>query len=96
MDTEELNFFLFINKRDWFKDHKILLENYKGFLEYDSFVGGNTVARYSSAYLSKLNLHPAGTLSVDDLKSVRDAIIAAETMVQRDMNRVCKALAAIL
>jgi hypothetical protein len=95
-DPEEVNFFLFINTVDWYKDHKILQANYKEFLEYDSFIACNAVARYSNNYLNQIKPKAVGKLTNSDLKTLRDAIIGANTMEQRDMNRVCKALAVAL
>ena len=46
--------------------------------------------------LSLFDPTPVGQLTKDDLKKLRDALIAAETMETRDLNRVCKALAAAL
>jgi hypothetical protein len=88
------HYFLFINKADWYKDHKILKENYDTFLEYDSYIGGNAVIDYSDFEMRSATL--VGAISPADLKLLRDAIIAAETMERQDMNRVCKALAAVL
>ena len=37
-----------------------------------------------------------GQLSTEDLKALRNALIEAETMETRDLNRVCKALVAAI
>lgn len=95
-DADGHNVFMYINTVEWYKDFKIAHANYKDFLTHDSFIGCNAVARYSTGYLNKLALKPIGRLSNPDLKGLRDAIIAAETMETRDMNLVCKALAEIL
>jgi|SRR5581483_4491295 len=95
-DADGQNVFMYVNSVEWFKDCKILLANYQGFLEYDSYIGCNSVARYSDAYLKNLNLKPIGSISRADLQRLRDAIIEAESMVTADMNLVCRALAAAL
>jgi hypothetical protein len=95
-DDEEDNVFLFINKSDWYGDYKILKSNYDKFLEYDSYVGCGAIVTYSNGYLASANPQFVGQLSKDDLKGIRDAIIAAGTMERRHTNRVCKALAEIL
>ncbi|MCP9629228.1 hypothetical protein NML43_19200 [Rhodopseudomonas palustris] len=95
-DEADLNIFMFINSEAWYKDLKLLQRDYPSFLDYDSYVSCNSVSRYSNEYLKLQKLEHLGCISQADLKSLRDAIIAAETMVTCDMNMVCKALAAIL
>lgn len=91
-----MHVFLFINTADYYKDHKLAQANYAAFLDYDSFVGGNSVVAYSEASFKKLNLQPVGQISAQDLKAVRDAIIEAETMERREAAKVCAVLAAAL
>jgi hypothetical protein len=83
------------NKADWYKDYKLLKSNYN-FLTYDSFIGCNAVVPYTDDQLVKANPQLVGQLTNQDLKGLRDAIIAAETMERRHINRVCKVLATIL
>jgi hypothetical protein len=92
---EEDHTFLFISSADWFKDYKILQANY-GFLSYDSFIGCNAIISYTAEELRQANPQLVGQLSIEDMKGLRDALIAAETMERRHLNRVCAALAAIL
>jgi len=89
--------FMYINSADYYKDYKILRANYT-FLSYDSFIGCNAVETYAPITFAMLNPPPQlkGQLTVADMKSLRDAIIAAETMTQQDANRVCKALSVVL
>ena len=87
--------FLFINTMDWYLDYRILEANYD-FLEYDSFVGCSNPAIYTTEQIAAANPRLVGQLSQGDLKALRDAIIAAETMETHHQNRVCKALAAAL
>jgi hypothetical protein len=94
-DHESDNTFLFINTMDWYKDFKLLKDNYS-FLSYDSFVGCNAIVTYTDAELAAAAPSLVGQLTKDDLKALRDAIIAAETMEQRYAGRVCAALAAAL
>ena len=94
-DVDGNHVFVYINSMDWYKDHKILKANYD-FLEYDSFIGCNAVERYTPKAFGSCNPELKGQLSDDDMKALRNAIIAAETMATGDMNLVCKALAAIL
>jgi hypothetical protein len=94
-DQVEDNTFLFINTMDWYNDFKLLKTNY-AFLSYDSFVGCNAVVTYTDAELLAATPSHDGKLTKDDLKGLRDAIIAAETMEQRHATRVCAALAAAL
>lgn len=91
-----MHVFLFINSAEYWCDHKILKANYDDFLDYDSYVGGNGVAAYSNDYIKALNLQPVGQITPEDLKKIRDAIIKAETMEQREAVKVCAALAAAL
>ncbi|MEZ5787855.1 MAG: hypothetical protein R3D62_15585 [Xanthobacteraceae bacterium] len=95
-DSDDANIFLFINKQDWYGDYKILKSNYEQFLEYDSFVGCNSIVTYTSDYLRNVSIQLVGQITNQDLKGIRDAIIAAETMERRHANKVCKALAAAL
>lgn len=87
--------FLFVNTADWFNDYKIAKGNYN-FLTYDSFIGCSAIVTYTGFDIAIAMPQLVGQLTVDDMKGLRDAIIAAETMEQRDANTVCKALAAIL
>jgi hypothetical protein len=94
-DADGDHTFLYINTVDWYKDYKITKSNYS-FLTYDSFIGCSAIVTYTDAELATAKPQLVGRLANDDMKGLRNAIIAAETMVQRDENRVCKALAAIL
>jgi hypothetical protein len=91
-DDEHGHTFLFINSADWLGDYKIAREHYD-FLDYDSFVGCSAAICYSTAELAGFSKDPEGILRSEDIKGLRDALIAAESMIQRDLNRVCKALA---
>ncbi len=95
--NEENHFSLYINSIEYYKDCKILRANYE-FLAYDSFIGCNAVETYTTKQLAVLKPQPQiiGQLTAQDMKALRDAIIAAETMEARNANRVCKALAEIL
>jgi hypothetical protein len=94
-DGEYENTFLYINSAEWFKDFKLLKANYD-FLKYDSFVASNSAVTYSDRELAAAKPALVGSLSAADLKGLRDALIAAETMETRDLNRICKALASAL
>ncbi|HEY5279424.1 MAG TPA: hypothetical protein VIJ67_06695 [Pseudolabrys sp.] len=87
--------FLYINSMDWYGDYKIAQAHFN-FLSHDSFVGCSAVVQYSTAELKAAGPQLVGQLSEAHLKGLRDAIIAAETMEQRDANCVCKALAVAL
>jgi hypothetical protein len=87
------NGFLFINSADWFGDYKITKAIY-GFLDYDSFIGCSSLIPYTDAEVAAMGGQPVGSLSKDDVKGLRDALIAADSMVRYDLNRACKALAA--
>lgn len=91
-DDEGENTFLFINSNDWFGDYKLVKSDDYPFLEYDSYVGCSSAISYTDAELTLFDQTPVGQLTKDDLKKLRDALIAAETMETRDLNRVCKAL----
>jgi hypothetical protein len=80
---------------DWFKDYRILKSSYS-FLSYDCFIGCNTIVTYTDDELSNAKPQLVGQLTVRDMKELRNAIIGAETMERRHLNRVCAALAAIL
>jgi hypothetical protein len=94
-DDDEGHTFLFINSMDWFKDYRLLKSSYS-FLSYDCSIGCNTVVTYTDDELSKVRPQLVGQLSVPDMKGLRDAIIGAETMERRHLNRVCTVLAVIL
>ena len=87
--------FLFINTADWFNDYKIAKINYD-FLTYDSFIGCSAIVTYTGFDVAIAKPQLVGQLTIDDMKGLRNAIIAAETMEQRDANTVCKALSVIL
>ena len=89
------HYFLFINSADWYKDYKITRANYN-FLDYDSFVGCSAIVTYTNAEITAAKPELMRRLTVADMKGLRDAIIAAETMEQRYTNLVCKALAVVL
>lgn len=95
-DNGEGSAFLYINSAEWYKDYPIAQANYPDFLVHDSFVGCNAITTYTAAQLTAINPQLVGQLSAEDMKGLRDAIIAAETMEQQDANCVCKALAAAL
>jgi hypothetical protein len=95
-DQEGDNTFLFINSADWFQDYKLPKSPNHGYLEYDSYVSCSSTVEYTDDELAKFEQTPVGQLTKEELKGLRDALIAAETMVTRDLNRVCKALASAL
>jgi len=94
-DQDEAHTFLFINTAEWYRDYKILKQNYN-FLSHDSVVCCNKPVFYTTERLTRAKPKLAGQLSQADLKGVRDAIIAAGTMPYRYQVRVCTALAALL
>jgi hypothetical protein len=94
-DVDGNKVFLFINTADWYKDYKIAHANY-GFLTYDSYVGCSSAVSYTATEIETAAPNLVGELSKADLKGVRDAIIAAETMERRDASFVCRILAAAL
>jgi hypothetical protein len=94
-DADDDHTFLYINSADWFKDYKIAQSEYK-FLAYDSYIGCNSIVTYTTGDIILANPQLVGKLTSADLKGLRDAIIAGESMAQRDAMRVCKALAATL
>lgn len=94
-DEEYGNTFLFINSVEWYKDFKLLKARYS-FLQYDSFVGSNSAPTYLDDELAAAKPVLVGQLSTEDLKALRNALIEAETMETRDLNRVCKALVAAI
>jgi hypothetical protein len=93
-DQSHDNGFLFINTADWFGDYKITKINYDC-LDYDSFVGCSALIPYTDAEVAAMNAGgaPLACLSKDDIKGLRDALIAADSMVRYDLNRTCKSLA---
>ena len=93
-DGSSDNGFLFISSVDWLGDYKITKANYS-FLAYDSFIGCSSLISYTDAEIALMGGgQPLGCLSKDDIKGLRDALIAADSMVRYDLNRTCKALAA--
>ena len=94
-DEDGNHVFVYINSVEWHMDCKILKANYD-FLEYDSFIGCNAVETFTPKLLAGFKPKLLGQLSAADMKSLRDAIIGAETMPTQDANRVCKALASVL
>jgi hypothetical protein len=94
-DVDGNKVFLFINTADWYNDYKITQANYS-FLTYDSFVGCSAAVTYTAAEITAASPNLVGELGKADLKGLRDAIIAAETMEQRDASFVCGSLAAAL
>jgi hypothetical protein len=95
-NSDGQNFFLFISSLDWFQDYKLVKSPEHEFLDYDSYVSCSSVIPYSDAELSLFDSTPVGQLTPTNLKELRDALIAAETMPMGDLNIVCKALAAAL
>jgi len=95
-DSGDGGAFLYINSSDWFKDYLILQASYPTVLTHDSYVGCSAVTIYTPTELKVVNPQLVGQLSKADLKGLRDAIIAAETMEQQDANYICKALATAL
>jgi hypothetical protein len=88
--------FLYINSSEWYKDYKIAQANYPTFLTHDSFIGCNSTEVYTATALAAVKPQLVGQLSAADMKGLRDAIIAAETMEQQDASCVCRGLAAAL
>jgi hypothetical protein len=91
--TEGENGFLYINSQDWFGDYKVAKVDYN-FLGYDSFIGCSSLIQYTDAEVATMGAQPVGCLKKDHIKELRDALIAADSMVRLDLNRTCKALAA--
>jgi hypothetical protein len=90
------NLFLFISSLDWFQDYKLEKSPDHEFLDYDSYVSCSSVIPYTDAELSLFDPNPVGQLTPANMKGLRDALIAAESMPTGDLNIVCKALAAAL
>ncbi len=95
-NSDGQNFFLFISSLDWFQDYKLAKSPDHEFLDYDSYVSCSSVIPYSDDELALFDSNPVGKLTAANLKELRDALIAAETMPRGDLNMVCKALATAL
>lgn len=94
--SDDQNLFLFINSVDWFQDYKLVKSPNHEFLDYDSYVSCNSVVPYDDSELTQFDPAPVGQLTQNNMKELRDALIAAESMPTGDLNVVCKALAAAL
>jgi hypothetical protein len=92
-DGWDENTFLLINKSPWGDELKITKADYP-FLEYDSYVGCNSVVCYSDAELAKFDNKPVGQLSNQHLKDLFNILATPHTMERVQANRLCNALKA--
>jgi hypothetical protein len=83
--------FLFINKSPWGDELKITKAEYP-FLDYDSYIGCNSVVSYTDAELVSLEKKPVGQLSKEHLKKLFHILADPQAMERMQAKRLCNAL----
>src|ERR1700680_1104536 len=83
--------FLLINKSPWGDDLLITKADYP-FLDYDSYIGCNSVVPYTDAELAPLNKTPVGRIRPEHLKALFNILADHLTMEVMQAKRLCNAL----
>lgn len=78
-----------VNNGDCFP---VSLDDYKEFLDRDSFISCGSLAYYSFDFLRSLRLRKLGTIRADHLVALRDHLVDHDFMVQWEISVVCEAL----